>query len=371
VFKKNIFFNTLILKIINIFLFIFLFIYIFSPLQFIYALGIDSQSDILTSQKASTVSNHTIVFRTPIGAGQSTDTIVVTLPSGFTTNSFDFADVDLAHSAGGQTDCVAPTFTNDEALAATPSATDWGAALSGQVLTLTAPTDGVGVTAITTNACIRIKIGTNATTGGTGNTQITNNATPGSYIIGISGTFGGLGDITINILSDDQVSIIGTVNEVISFSISDPNIGFGVLSSSSARYATGDNNGSVSDTADAHTFSASTNASSGYSIIINGATLTSGINTVTAIGGTAVASSVGTEQFGIRLIVNSGTGSATSPYASSNWAFDTVNFPDQVASGSGDGTSTVFGVRYISNVSVLTEAGDYNTALSYIITANY
>lgn len=370
--KKKIFFNILMFRIINIFFIVFLFVFILLPLQFIYAVAISDQYDVLTSQKASTASNHTIVFLTPIGAGQSTDTIVVTLPSGFTTNSFDFADVDLAHSAGSQTDCVAPTFSNDETLAATPSATAWGASLSSQVLTLTAPTDGVGVAAIATNACVRIKIGTNATTGGTGDTQITNHATPGSYVISISGTFGGLGDITINVLSDDQVLLTGTVNEVLTFSISDIDIGFGSLLSGSARYATGDTLGSGSDTADAHTISASSNASNGYSITIDGFNLRSVIpNTITAIGATAVASSPGTEQFGMRLIVNSGTGSVASPYNSANWALDINSFPDQIASGAGDGTTTTFGVRYIGNISVLTEAGDYHTNLTYIITANF
>ena len=166
----------------------------------------------------------------------------------------------------------------------------------------------------------------------------------------------------------------GGVAQTLSFSISDNTIGFGALSPSAARYATGDTNGSSSDTADAHTLSASTNAGSGYVITVNGATLTHTGNpsyTVTAIGSSATASSAGTEQFGMRLAVNSGSGSATSPYASANWALDTAAFPDQVASGTGDDVTTVYGVRYIGNITTATEAGNYSATLTYTITATF
>ncbi len=165
--------------------------------------------------------------------------------------------------------------------------------------------------------------------------------------------------------------ICATVPESLTFSISDNTIGFGGLSASGARYATGDTLGATSNVADAHTISASTNASNGYTITVNGTTLTSGAFTVTAIGGTATASAPGTKQFGERLIVNSGTGSATSPYASANWALNTAAFPSQVASGSGDGSTTVLGVRYIANVSSATEKGSYSATLTYTVTANF
>lgn len=165
--------------------------------------------------------------------------------------------------------------------------------------------------------------------------------------------------------------ICATVLESLTFSISDNTVGFGNLSASGARYATGNTSGATSDTADAHTISASTNASNGYAITVNGATLTSGAFTIAAIEGTATASSAGSEQFGMRLAPNSGTGTATAPYASSNWALDTSAFPDQVASGTSDGSTTVFGVRYISNISSATEKGSYASTLTYAITANF
>jgi trimeric autotransporter adhesin len=338
--------------------------------NYAYAASLLNKSDVLSSQKVSTASNHTIVFRTPTGANQSSDTIVVTLPSGFTTNSFDFADVDLAHSAGSQSNCTAPTYSNEETLAASASATAWGAALSGQALTLTAPTDGVGAAAIATDACVQIQIGTHATAGSTGDTQITNHSTAASYTIAITGAFGDSGDIVINILNDDQVSVSATVDESLTFTISDNSIGFGTLSASDDFFASGDTNGSATE-AEAHTLVVGTNAANGYTMTINGTTLTSGSNTITAIGSSNTASSTGTEQFGLRMTASGGSGSVTAPYAASGFAFDTTAFPDQIASTSGASANTTYSARYLANIGSQTEAGAYTATLTYVSAANF
>lgn len=168
--------------------------------------------------------------------------------------------------------------------------------------------------------------------------------------------------------------VCGTASGVpqsLSFSISDNTIGFSSITAVQARYATGDTTGASSDSADAHTMSVASNASGGYVVALSGNTLTSGANTITAIGGTAAASSVGTEQFGIRLIKNSGTGAVSAPYNGANWALDTAAFPDQVATGSGDEVTTVFGVRYIANTAAATEIGSYSSSLTYTVTATF
>ncbi len=167
--------------------------------------------------------------------------------------------------------------------------------------------------------------------------------------------------------------ICGTANgsQSLTFSISDNTIGFGTLLSVAARYATGDTLGGSTDTADSHTLSASTNVSGGYNISLNGTTLTSGANTVTAIGATATTSSVGTKQFGLRIISNSGTGVVVSPYNTSNWAFDTAAFPDTIVTGAGDSSTSVLGMRYISNISASTASGSYSAVLTYVMTVNF
>jgi hypothetical protein len=161
----------------------------------------------------------------------------------------------------------------------------------------------------------------------------------------------------------------------LTFSISDNTIGFGTLSASAPRFATGDGAGSASEVS-AHTISVSTNATDGYVITIDGTTLTYGSNTINPIGGTAtnVSTGAGTEQFGIRLTLSSGTGgSVTSPYnGSSNfYAFDTANFPDQIASGLGDGTTDTYSVFYAANISNQTEAGNYTAVITYIATGTF
>jgi hypothetical protein len=330
-------------------------------------------SDTLSSQTISTAANHTLVFRTPTGAGDSSDTITITLPAGFTTNTFDFADVDLAHSAGGQSNCTAPTYTNEETLAAAAGAAAWGATLAGQVLTLSAPTDGIGAAAIAANACVQVQIGTHATAGATGNTQITNPGSAASYEIAFAGAFGDTGSTTVNIITDDTVDIAATVAQSLTFSISDTSIGFGTLNAAAARYATGDTLGSGSET-EAHNLIVGTNAANGYTMTASGTTLTCsscGSATITSIGAANTASSAGTEQFGLRMNASGGTGAVAAPYAAAGFAFDSAAFPDQVASASGATSNTTYSVRYLANIAANTEAGAYTATVTYVATANF
>ena len=164
------------------------------------------------------------------------------------------------------------------------------------------------------------------------------------------------------------------VPQTISFSISDNSIGFGALSSVQTLYGTGDTLGTTSAATDAHTISIASNAASGYSMTLTGTTLTcstcSGA-TINAAGASAVAPNIGTEQFGMHLVINSGTGSTSTPYNTSNWAFDTAAFPDLIATGVGDSVTTVFGARYMTNIASLSEAGSYSATLTYTVTATY
>jgi hypothetical protein len=160
----------------------------------------------------------------------------------------------------------------------------------------------------------------------------------------------------------------------ITFSISDTAIGFGTLLPGSTRYATEDSVGAGSDTTSAHTFSVSTNASGGYVVSLSGTTLTCALcsgATITAIGASAVAPSAGTEQFGVRVGVNSGTGVVSAPYNTANWAFDTAAFPDSLATGAGDEATSVFGVRYMSNIAAESESGSYSSAVTFTATASF
>lgn len=161
------------------------------------------------------------------------------------------------------------------------------------------------------------------------------------------------------------------VPQTLVFSISGNSIGFSSLSPVQTRYATGDALGTTTDSIDAHTISIASNASGGYAMTIDGRTLTFGANTITPIGASAVAPAVGTEQFGVRIGVNSGTGVAAAPYNGANWALDTATFPDIITTGSGDSVTTVFGARYMGNAAAATEFGSYSAVITYTVTATF
>ena len=324
--------------------------------QVAYAASLTSLSDTMSSSKISTLSSHVLKFTTPTGANESTDTIIITFPSDFNFTSKTIGTVTFTHGATTGAEST-------ETLAASPSGTAWGAVFSGtqnRILTLTAPTDGVGSAAIAASDKVIITYDS---------TNSTNASSATSYAIAVSGTFGDTGSITVNILSDDQVAVTATVSQSLTFSISDNTIEFGTLSASAAQYA--DNSAGDASEVEAHNLIVGTNASNGYTMTLNGATLTSGANTITAIGSSNTASSAGTEQFGLRMTASGGSGAVTAPYAASGFAFDTAAFPDQVASASGASANTTYSARYLANITSNTEAGSHSSTLPYVATANF
>lgn len=316
------------------------------------AAALTSKSDTMSRLQASVASNHTIQFTTPTGVAAGA-TITVTFPAGFNMGSVAFGDMDLEDDG------------SDVTLAATPSGTTWGAAVAGQVITFTN-----GSAAVAADSVITIEIGTNATGG---SNQITNTASTGDATISIGGTFGDSGDILVEILADDTVNITATVDEAISFSISDTSIGFGTLTSANARYATSDANGDTTAQV-AHNLVAGTNATGGYTITVQGATLTSGSDTIDAMAVEAT-SSAGTEQFGIRMTATGGSGTVDSDYdnspADSYFFGANATTVDDVASSTGATADTTYSCYYLANIASNTEAGSYSTDLTYVATAQF
>lgn len=150
---------------------------------------------------------------------------------------------------------------------------------------------------------------------------------------------------------------------------------------------------SPSDTADATSqMAASTNATSGYSITVSGATLTSGANTIPAMG-SATTGVRGTGQFGMNLKLNTtatttvAVGLEAAPVANGTTykgqaatgynTVDTFKFAsgDSVANsangGAGPTNSQIFTSSYIVNVSGAQVAGTYTTTLTYVCTATF
>lgn len=183
---------------------------------------------------------------------------------------------------------------------------------------------------------------------------------------------------TVALSTASQIQVALAVYETLTFcagtSITGQNCG--TISGNTVNLGTGSTTATQSGTS---VLAASTNASSGYTITVNGATLTSGSNTITALssGGT---STVGTKQFGLNLVSNttpsvgsaaSGTGTATAAtgYATSNnFRFVTG---ETIASVGGPSNANTFTVSYIANIDGLTPAGSYTSNLTYIATANF
>ena len=154
-------------------------------------------------------------------------------------------------------------------------------------------------------------------------------------------------------------------------SISDNSISFGLLSASNDRYATGTSGDDAEQIA--HTIDVTSSGATGYSLYVQGDTLTrSGGGTIDAIGATPVASSLGTEQFGIRATVSGGTGAVASPYNhASNYGFNaTAATQSTIGSASGPSTDTYF-LRYLCNISAATEPGSYSATLTYTAVGSF
>ena len=139
----------------------------------------------------------------------------------------------------------------------------------------------------------------------------------------------------------------------------------------------------------------STNASSGAIIRIKGNTLTSGSNSITAIGGTATGSTSGSAQFGLCNYESTGsTLTPQSPYSDSGcssttqsagtnttggdggakFAFNTTNtlstYGDEIATDAA-GTTATGVIAFIANIPVTQTAGIYTTTLTFIATGTY
>lgn len=155
------------------------------------------------------------------------------------------------------------------------------------------------------------------------------------------------------------------------------------------------------DTATAKSqMSASTNASSGYAITVNGATLTSGSNTINGMVApdtvSATAPVLGVSQFGLNVVANTTTLDITAAPLGANVSVASngtnykgnaaVNYNtadlfkfvsgNQIAQSDNGGSlggsdAQIYTISYIVNVPGSLPAGTYSTTLTYICTPTY
>jgi len=336
-------------------------------IQPVLAAALQNLSDTQSSLKISTLSDHTIQFVTQsgVGAGQS---ISITLPAGYATGTFAIANFDFATS----TSASCSGFSNEPLQSGAASGATWGVTLATSTLTIIS-----GTATVPANRCVQIRVGSNATFGGTGTSTWTNPSTPGAYVINFSGSFGDTGYVTEDIKTDDTIVMSGTVNQSLTFTISTSTLYFGILGAGAAKFASSTN--TAGDTAEtiAHTLAVGTNAPSGFTLAVRGQTLTSQqnlSNTIDFIGAIAASSTVGTEQFGFRASETGGLGvTVSTPFSSAtSYGYNaTATSSATLAVGTGSTPTSTFSLRYVTNIGAITEAGTYSASLVYVATANF
>ncbi len=348
--------------------------------RFAEAASITSASDTLSSSASSSLSNHTIAFTTPNGMLASS-TMTITFPAGFTIPVMDVGDFDLTASG---TDKVVASTSNANGV--------WGAYFSGQVLTLTSPTD----VSQASNTPFVIEIGTNATFGTTtGDSQITNPSATTSYAIVIAGSMPDSGEVRVAII--DQVTVSANVDTSLTFTVTGVNSSSTVNSSPTTTIAT-----STSTTLPfgnlpiavsrvlAHDLAVSTNATNGYTVTVEqtgdlqsttGATIDGfidGADTVTPSAWVAPSGAIAnTDTYGHwGLTSTDGTTTRSLEFDEDLWASGSTS-PIVIMghTGPADGLTAGVGaarIGYQVQITALQEAGDdYTTTLRYIVTPTF
>lgn len=234
--------------------------------NFALAGSLTNIEDILSRIQKSQNSDHEIKFRVTSAVNTADDEIVVNFANGFDISSVVAGDITLRY--GSDSDEVYGSCTSDcyEATVASSAGEDiWGIGVSGQNLTFSGPTIKTSDPMIASNNFVLVKIE---------NEHIENPSTADSYTLGITTQSDGgastydTGSFQVVIIDNDQVLISGNVDPTIAFSISQNNVTFGDLLTSTRWATTG--GGSNSETT-ASIATVSTNASRGFQIKISDA----------------------------------------------------------------------------------------------------
>lgn len=313
------------------------------------AAGLSALSDTMGSVKISTASSHVIKFTTPSGASTAGATIVVTFPSDFNFTSKTIGSVTFTHGASTGAEST-------EVLAAAPSATAWGAVFSGtsqRTFTLTAPTDGVGTSALAANDKVIITYDS---------TNSVNATTAGTKVITIAGTFGDSGSIAIALVGDNQVAVTASVDPSITFSLSGNAANLGTLSVSAINTS-------------ALAATTSTNSLSGFSTTIqqDHALQIDGTHTIPAV---TAGVHLGTREYGIsttdsaQTITSDTAANCTTPPNPKTAAPITTSA--QSIAGATTGPVTEGNTFCLAaSIDGATTAGVYSQTLTFISTATF
>ena len=174
-----------------------------------FAVRPDSLKDVITDSRPSTAANHTITIdQSSSGDWSAGDTLVLTFAAAFDTSGFastDAIDYDITVNAVEETIVDSTDACAGDTIEITSVAAD--------VFTFTACGGYVGEAA---GVVIVIEIGTHATSGGTGNTQITN-STAGTYNLAVDSTDEDSQDTIIVVTT--AITVSATIDEVLTLTV--------------------------------------------------------------------------------------------------------------------------------------------------------
>jgi hypothetical protein len=187
--------------------------------------------------------------------------------------------------------------------------------------------------------------------------------------------------------TSQAIALSGNVDEALTFCTGASGATCGAMTSAGGSVSFGTFSSSTPTSATS-TMIASTNGVSGYTVTVNGGTLTcascSGTPTIAAMGtqtanGSPTASSVGTAQFGLNLRDNAtpnvgvDKSGGSGAYGTNYGTADSYRFltADSVATASGATDATLYTVSYVVNIPGSQAAGAYTATMTYICTATF
>lgn len=342
------------------------------PVSVTRAADVTSFSDTLSTIKESVVANHTFTFTITDGWA-ATETLTLDFPAGFSNSGFantEAEDFDITDD-GVEQNLVASGGCSGTTLEIEVTTVDTSDPIG---FTFTRCT---GDATIAAGSVVIIEIGTNATTGGTGNDQITNqtaaqNGTDGVISLTGGGGYTDTGNLAVEIVADNDVTVNATVDPRITCAFTGLTTTFASLT---GPVTTSDTN---------TTITVSTNASNGFNISVRDAG--NGTNpglykssSPTYLVGSADSSYANTatltndvDGFGIQGSTSGGSGASVTIDARYNQVSNAVGGLElaatNLASATGAVASRVVTIVHKAAVSGLAAAGAYTDTLTYVCT---
>jgi hypothetical protein len=368
---------------------IFVFLAVTVGPQFAVALPVTSARAVFGRLAPGNAESVVITFVSPTGiqAGTSDD-IILTFSADFTLAAEAAANFDIGLGDSGT--CSTATYTDEGVHLAAPDASNWQVDVTGNVITLDPDTDS----SLTAGFCVRIEMGTAATTGGTGAVDtVVNGAIDDNDTIVITGGFGDTGTITVDIIDDDLVNISATVNQSITFDLdvgtagsedtgTPYNVALGTVTVTDTRVS------GATDSVNRIMMDLNTNATGGAVVTVRNTNGANGLVSTSVpadnINSADGAMIDGTENYGLCVISvtqTTGTLAKASPYDTGSCAADTETNDIQGLTTTGENIINTSGAPIAAGraqiavnaaISGVTVAhSDYTDTLTFIATATF